>query len=176
MPCLLAASRKVEHTALWNVIVEAGGAMNNAKKHTQSYTFKVVGMDSIHSSQGICLPDSSSSSSSARVLRIWRCAKLLRCWRCSDPFRSARLHPFGLHVFPIQTLPAQTLCGGRDVFDWLDRVAYFNIDWCTRWRSSWAEDCVARSTHRLSTVIWWPRSLRWVSKPPSPGLRRLYSG
>ena len=38
-------------------IVEAGGTMNNVKKQTQAEPFKVVGMDSIHSPQGISLLD-----------------------------------------------------------------------------------------------------------------------
>ena len=38
-------------------IVEAGRARNNGKKQTKAETFKVVGMDSVHSSQGIRLLD-----------------------------------------------------------------------------------------------------------------------
>ena len=38
-------------------IVESGGARENVKKQTQAETFKVVGMDSVHSSQGVSLLD-----------------------------------------------------------------------------------------------------------------------
>ena len=58
-----------------------------------------------------------------------------------------------------------------DGVDWFGRVAYFMC--VLKVFVSRGLCGTTATTHRLSTVICWPRSLRWVSKPHSLGLRRL---